>query len=92
MVWILSLIIVGLCFLIFMNTYWIWSMNQARRRGLYPSKGKATMFDVRRLIIKGEKDLAVRVYAQIFKTNSRESKKAVEELERGIQAKEFEVE
>ena len=90
MVWVFSLIIISLCFLVLMNTYWIWSMNQARRKGLYPSKGKATMFDVRRLIIQGEKPLAVRLYAQIFKTNYRESKKAVDELEHSIQAKKFE--
>ena len=92
MIWLISFIILSLCFCIFMQTYWIWSINQARRKGLYPERGKATMFDVRRLIIEGEKHLAVRVYAEIFKINHKEAKKAVEELEKSIQEKYFELE
>ena len=42
------------------------------------------MFDVRRLIVEGEKDLAIQVYCRIFSTNRREAKKAVEDLERNI--------
>ena len=92
MIWLISFIILSLCFCILMQTYWIWSIHQARRKGFYPERGKATMFDVRRLIIEGEKNLAVRVYAGIFKTNHKEAKKAVEELEKSIQEKYFELE
>ncbi len=92
LVWLISLAILMICFAVFMQTYWIWWINQARRRGLYPDKGKATMFDVRRLLIEGEKPLAIRLYAQIFKTNYRQAKKAVDELERSIQKKYFELE
>ena len=91
MIWLISFIILSLCFCILMQTYWIWSINQARRKGLYP-QGNPTMFDVRRLIIEGEKKLAVRLYAELFKTNSHEARKSVEELEKGIQEKHFKIE
>ena len=88
----LAFIILLVCFLVFLRTYWIWALNQARRRGLLPEKGKLTMFDVRRLTIKGEEELAIRVYCQIFKTSYKEGKKAVEELKRSIQEKNSELE
>ena len=92
MIWLISFIILSLCFCILMQTYWIWFINQARRKGLYPQRGKATMFDVRRLIIEGEKNLAIRIFAEIFKTSHKEAKKGVEELEKSIQEKYFELE
>lgn len=49
------------------------------------------MFDVRQLLIKGEKGLAVRVYCELFKTTPKEANKAVEEIERSIQPKDFEI-
>lgn len=52
---------------------------------------KLTMFDVRQLLIKGEKDLAIRVYCELFKTTPEEANKAVEEIERSIQPKDFEI-
>lgn len=60
-------------------------------RGFPLVKNKLTMFDVRRLLIKGEKDLAVRVYSEIFKTNTADAVKAVEDIERSIQPKDFEI-
>ncbi len=84
MIRILALVIMGICFLIFMRTYWIWQLNQLRRRGLYPDKGKATLFDVRRLLINGEKEAALRVYCEIFGTSQKEAKKAVEDLEKNL--------
>ena len=74
------------CFSILMRTYWIWHLNQARRRGLYPLKDKPTLFDVKELLLKGEKESAIRVYCQIFGSNYSEAKKAVEELERSLKA------
>ena len=84
---ILTVIILILCFYIFWNTLWIWSMNRARRKGLYPEKGKATLFDVRKLLVNGEKDMAIVVYCEIFKVSRREAKKAIEQLEKNIQPK-----
>ena len=48
------------------------------------------MFDVRQLLIKGEKEMAIKLYAQIFKTNRSEAQKAVEEIERSLRRKAFE--
>ena len=87
MKWIYVFVIVSMCFFVFSSSRWIWSVNQARRKGLYPNKGKPTMFDVRRLIQAGHKDLAIRLYCQIFSTHFKEAKKAIEELERSIQTK-----
>lgn len=58
---------------------------------LFSRNEKLTMFDVRRLIIKGEKDLAVRVYCELFKTSAEEAIQAVEDIERSIQPKDFEL-
>jgi len=89
---LIAFVILGACFAFLFKSRWMWSINQARLRGIYPEKGKATMFDVRRLIQKGEKDLAVRLYCEIFLTNSKEAKIAIEELERSIQEKDSEIE
>lgn len=83
-----SLLILLLCFLIFSQTLWIWHLNQARRRGLYPSSREATLFDVKRLITAGEHVLAIRLYRQIYRgTSFKEAQKAVAEIEKGIKAK-----
>ena len=50
------------------------------------------MFDVRRLILKGEKELAIRVYREIFKSNYSRAQKAVEDLEKSIQEKKSKLE
>ncbi len=79
-----TFLVLGICFSIFMQGYWLLAIRQARRKGLYPEEGKATMFDVRRLILEGENELAIRVYCQIFGTNRKEARKAVEELKRSL--------
>ena len=77
-------VILAICFLVFSQVYWIWSMNQLRRQGKLPEKGKATMFDVRRLLMEGEKETAVRLYCEIFKVTRKRAVKDVEELQRSI--------
>ncbi len=85
---LVSLLIFLLCFLILSQTLWIWHLNQARRRGLYPSSGEATLFDVKRLITAGENLLAVRLYRQIYKgTSFKDAQKAIAQIEKGIKAK-----
>ena len=79
-----AFIIIYVCFLIFLRTSWVSNLTQARRKGLYPPAGKATLFDVKRLISEGEIEVAVQVYCDIFKTNRRAAKKAVEEMERSL--------
>jgi len=81
---LITFFIIISCFIIFFRYREVFSINQARKRGLYPKEGEATMWDVRRLITQGERELAIRVYREIFETNYKEAKKAVEELESSI--------
>lgn len=84
----MALIILLLCFLIFSQTLWIWHLKQARRKGLYPLSGRATLFDVKRLIAAGEHLLAVRLYREIYKGVSfKDAHRAVEEIEKSIKEK-----
>ncbi len=85
-----ALIVFGGCLFLFAQTRWIWSLNQARKRGIFPEKGKATMFDVRRLIVEGEIDLAVEVYRWIFKTTKQKARVEVSELAESIYHKNME--
>jgi len=81
---LIAFFIIVTCFLILFRNRDIFSINQARKKGLYPQKGKATMWDVRQLIVQGEPELATRVYREIFETNYTEAKKAVKELQSSI--------
>jgi len=51
---------------------------------LLPKKRKATMYDVRHLLMEGEKELAIQVYCEIFQTTPIKAKKDVEDLERSL--------
>jgi len=81
---IIAFVLLALCFLIFMRTCWIWNINRARRRGLFNPHKRPTLFDVKILLEKGEKDAAVKVYGRIYGVNSRDAKKAVDGLERSL--------
>ncbi len=85
------LIVLCLCFYIFLHSRWFNLLKKTWRDGLFrPKKETLTMFDVRNLLIKGEKDLAIRVYCKIFNVNPEEACKAVDQIERSIQPKDFE--
>lgn len=84
MVHVLTLMIVIVCFMIFLRTCYIWHLNRARRTGFYPPKDRATLYDVKRLLMNGEKDLAVRVYRDIYHTSAWEARKNVDELEKNL--------
>ena len=77
-------LIILVCALVLLNTYRFWFFNDARRRGKLPLKGRATMFDVRHLLMEGEKELAIQVYCEIFQTTPIKAKKDVEDLERSL--------
>ena len=84
MVFLYATLIILVCILVLYNTYRVWSLILARRRGKLPPQGRATMFDVRHLLMEGEKELAIQVYSEIFQTTSLKAKKDVEELERSL--------
>lgn len=77
-------LIVLVCSLVFLNAYRIWNLNEVRRKGKLPMKGKPTMFDVRHMLMEGEKDLAIQFYCEIFNTTPNKAKKDVEELQRSL--------
>ena len=76
-------LIVLICSLISVNIYRVYLLNNARRRGKLPN-GRATMFDVRHLLMEGEKDLAISLYCEIFHVALPKAKKDVEELQRSL--------
>ena len=84
MVVIYTTLIILVCLLVIFNTYRFLFFVDARRRGKLPAKGRATMFDVRHLLMEGEKELAIQVYSDIFQTTPIKAKKDVEELERSL--------
>ena len=52
----------------------------ARRSGLIPSTGRATMADVERLARAGERIYAIRCYREIHRCSLADAKKAVDAL------------
>ncbi len=70
--------------LVLWNVYQAFFKRQARRSGKLPPQGRATMFDVRHLLMEGEKDLAIQVYCEIFQTTPMKAKKDVEDLQRSL--------
>jgi hypothetical protein len=84
MIILYTALIVLVCSLVCLNAYHAWFFIDARRRGKLPARGHATMFDVRHLLMEGEKDLAIRVYCEIFQTTPIKAKKDVEDLERSL--------
>ena len=84
MVVLYTTLIILVCLLVLYNTYRVWFLIDARRRGKLPPKGRATMYDVRQLLMEGEKDLASQVYCEIFQTTPIKAKKDIEELERSL--------
>jgi len=84
MVVLYTTLIVLVALLVIFNAYRVWFLVDARRRGKLPPKGRATMFDVRHLLMEGEKELAIQVYCEIFQTTPIKAKRDVEELERSL--------
>jgi hypothetical protein len=84
MVVLYTVLIILVCSLVLFNAYRASFLLDARRRGKLPPKGRATMFDVRHLLMEGEKDLAIQVYCEIFQTTPLKAKKDVEDLERSL--------
>ncbi len=82
----LAFVVTLLCVSLFIKVYWIWYLRSLRRPGDYPRKGTGTLFDVRQLLLNGEKEAAVRLYAQIYKINPEEARKSVEELEKSLKS------
>ena len=78
---ILTFILVGVILFVFTQTSYIWAINQARRRGIYP-RGKITLDHVKDLLRRDEFFLAICAYRSMYRINFRQAKKEVELLER----------
>ncbi|MDE1920499.1 MAG: hypothetical protein KGJ09_01775 [Candidatus Omnitrophica bacterium] len=78
-----TILIISACVLVLLSA-WRARLLSGGRRGKLPAKGRGTMFDVRHLLMEGEKELAIQLYCEIFQTTPLKAKKDVEELERSL--------
>lgn len=83
MVFLYCTLILMVSLLLVVNIYRIRLLRQTPG-GKLPKKGKATMFDVRHLLMEGEKDLALQLYCKIFNAPLPKAKKDIEELQRSL--------
>ncbi len=72
------------CVFIFNRSSYIWLISQARRRGLLPPFDKASLEDVKELLRAGERNLAIRVYGQMYHLNLKQAEREVDLLERNL--------
>ncbi len=80
-----ALLIVSGCFFILIKVYWLWyKKNILRPKGLDIRTKKPTLFDVRELLIRGQRETALKVYQEIFKVEQKEACSAVDALEKNI--------
>ncbi len=73
-----------LCCAALVRLYWIGFSKNTVRKPKSPPPRRATLFDVKNLLLAGEKDKAVRIYREIFHVGQNAAVKAVEELEKSI--------
>ncbi len=66
--------------------YWLWMVRKAQKVYLKEMQAQApTMFDVREMLLHGDKDMAVKLYCEIFSIEDIErARKDIEELQRSI--------
>ncbi|MCR4337416.1 MAG: hypothetical protein NUV91_06380 [Candidatus Omnitrophica bacterium] len=74
--------IIGLAIVI--ASSWIWYWVRVRKSGQDLFGGKPTLFDVRRLLLEGKQEAAIRLYSQIFRINRQEAEKGVRELDSSL--------
>lgn len=56
----------------------------ARRSGRYPGKGQATINDVQKLVLKGDRIFAIRAYREVTGTSLKKAKAFVKEMEKSL--------
>ena len=80
-----TLVIAGTFFLLFNRNFYSWLRNEIQRKGLHSSR--RTLEDVKHLLAKGERDMAIRTYSQMYKLSLRQAELEVDLLERNLQKK-----
>lgn len=81
---IAALLLVGMVFFILFRMYWTWNKKQTQPAKFKAVKRPFTLFDVRELLVQGQKDAAVKVYRQIFKVDQAQAQKAVDDLSKNM--------
>ena len=79
-----TMLIILVSSLVVLNVYKIHLYSQVRKQGKLKIKGRITMFDVRHLLMQGEKELAIQLYGELFHVTFTKAKKDVEELQRSL--------
>jgi len=82
---LIAFAIIGSCFFVLGRTYWLWYRHQSQfPPGSDSANRKPTLFDVRELLLRGEKEKAIRIYRQIFKTDQKSAQAAIADLEKNL--------
>ena len=86
MVWFAVFISVMLVILLGLQIYWVLAMRKAQKQYLEQARHEEpTMWDVREVLLDGDKDLAVQLYCDIFRIQDIErARREVEEFSRHI--------
>jgi lipopolysaccharide biosynthesis regulator YciM len=86
MIWFAIFISVMLVTLLGLQIYWVLAMRKAQKLYLEQARHEEpTMWDVREVLLDGDKDLAVQLYCDIFRIQDIErARKEVEEFSRHI--------
>jgi lipopolysaccharide biosynthesis regulator YciM len=86
MFWFAIFISVMLVTLLGLQIYWVLAMRKAQKQYLDQARHEEpTMWDVREVLLDGDKDLAVQLYCDIFRIQDIErARKEVEEFSRHI--------
>jgi hypothetical protein len=89
MIWFAVFITVMLSVLLGLQIYWIVALRKAQKMYLEQSRyQEPTMWDVRDVLLEGDKDLAVQLYCDIFHMDDIDrARKELEQFERNIKNK-----
>lgn len=80
-----SIVVIAIVAVIAVQLYWIYMVNRERKfLEEEMADDQITMFDVRQLLMEGEKEMAVKVYSDLFDVSEEQAQKDVEELERSM--------
>jgi hypothetical protein len=78
-------VVVGLSFIVLSWTSYIGLIIEAKARGLYPKRGEATIEDVKRLLLSGERFWAINAYREMYRLSFEQAELEVDLLERRLE-------
>jgi len=77
----------GVGIYIFLHSRWARPLRDFWKKFTPSNRSRFTMFDVRQCILEGEKEIAIQIYSELFKTSQEEARIAVDQLEKSIHEK-----